>query len=112
MSANGGPRLCRSPSPSCASRSNYRKVGHQTIDGGSFTAPPGRIYGPDGRWFAEGRGVEPDIPVVDHPGEMARGGDPQLDAAIAEVLRLIEENPPTLPTTPAFERRVPRRGGR
>ncbi len=87
-------------------------VRHQTIDGGSFTAPPGRIYGPDGRWCAEGRGVEPDIPVVDHPREMARGGDPQLDAAIAEVLRLIEENPPTLPTAPEFERRVLRRGRR
>ena len=87
-------------------------VGHQTIDGGRFTAPPGRIYGPDGKWFAEGRGVEPDIPVVDHPGEMARGRDPQLDAAIAEVMRMIEENPPTLPTTPEFERRLPGRGGR
>lgn len=84
-------------------------VGHQLIDGGGYTAPPGRIYGPDGEWFAEGHGVEPDIPVVDHPGEMARGIDPQLEAAIEEVMRLIRENPSALPGQPPFERRVPQR---
>ncbi len=57
-------------------------------------------------WFAEGHGVDPDIPVVDDPGELARGRDPQLEAAIAEVMRLIEENPPVFPAPPAFERRV------
>jgi tricorn protease len=84
--------------------------GHGLIDGGYFTAPPGRLYGPDGVWFAEGHGVEPDIPVVDDPSELARGRDPQLEAAIAEVMRLIEENPPVFPAPPAFERRVA--GGR
>jgi tricorn protease len=52
-------------------------VGHGLIDGGFFTAPAGRLYGPDGEWFPEGHGVEPDIPVVDDPAAMARGGDPQ-----------------------------------
>ncbi len=87
-------------------------VGHQTIDGGGFTAPPGRIYGPDGTWFAEGHGVEPDIYVVDHPSELARGTDPQLEAAIQEVLRLIEANPVMLPDPPPFERRTARDGRR
>jgi tricorn protease len=82
-------------------------VGHRTIDGGFYTAPPGRLYGTDGVWFAEGHGVEPDIPVVDDPTEMARGGDPQLDTAIREVLRLLEENPPRFAEPPPFERRVP-----
>jgi hypothetical protein len=36
---------------------------------------------------------------------MAKGGDPQLEAGIAEVLRLIEANPVRLPGRPAFERR-------
>jgi tricorn protease len=80
--------------------------GHGLIDGGYFTAPPGRLYGPDGVWFAEGHGVDPDIPVVDDPSQLARGTDPQLEAAIAEVMRLIEENPPAFPEPPAFERRV------
>ncbi|MCP4903136.1 MAG: peptidase S41 [bacterium] len=78
-------------------------VGHRLIDGGRYTAPPGRLYGPDGVWFAEGHGVDPDIPVVDHPSAMAKGGDPQLEAAIAEVLRLLELNPPQYPEPPEFE---------
>jgi tricorn protease len=80
--------------------------GHRLIDGGYFTAPPGRIYSPAGVWFAEGHGVEPDIPVVDHPGEMAKGGDPQLEAAVKEILRLIEENPPRFAEPPPFEKRI------
>ncbi len=84
-------------------------VGHSTIDGGFFTAPPGRIYTPSGEWFAEGRGVEPDIPVVDNPTDMARGGDPQLERAVQEVIRLLEENPVRIPPPPPFEERVPGR---
>jgi tricorn protease len=80
-------------------------MGHRLIDGGRFTAPPGRIYSPQGVWFAEGHGVEPDIPVVDDPGAMAKGGDPQLEAGIAEVLRLIELHPPALAPPPPFEKR-------
>ena len=80
-------------------------VGHRLIDGGRYTAPPGRLYGPDGVWFAEGHGVEPDIAVVDDPGEMARGGDPQLEVAISEVLRLLEENSPVFADPPPFETR-------
>jgi tricorn protease len=81
-------------------------VRHQLIDGGRFTAPPGRLYSPDGVWFAEGHGVDPDIPVVDDPGLMAKGRDPQLEAAIAEVMRLIELDPPRFAEPPPFEKRV------
>ena len=80
--------------------------GHQLIDGGFYTAPPGRLYRNDGQWFAEGHGVEPDIPVTDHPGELARGNDPQLDAAVAELMRRIREDPPVLPAPPGDERRI------
>jgi len=80
-------------------------TGHQTIDGGFFTAPQGRLYGPDGKWFAEGHGIDPDIVVTDDQGAMAKGADPQLEAGIAEVLRLIDANPVHLPQRPPFERR-------
>jgi tricorn protease len=80
--------------------------GHRLVDGGGFTAPPARLFGPDGVWFPEGHGVDPDILVIDDQGELARGVDPQLEAAIAEVLRLIEAEPER-PAAPAFERRVP-----
>jgi tricorn protease len=80
-------------------------TGHQTIDGGFYTAPQGRLFGPDGKWFAEGHGIDPDIVVTDDQGAMARGADPQLEAGITEVLRLIREHPVRLPERPAFERR-------
>jgi tricorn protease len=80
-------------------------TGHQTIDGGFYTAPQGRLFGPDGEWFAEGHGIDPDIVVTDDQGAMARGADPQLEAGIAEVTRLMREHPVRLPERPAFERR-------
>ena len=86
-------------------------VRHRLIDGGSYTAPPGRLYGTDGKWFAEGHGVDPDIPVADHPSELARGRDPQLEAAIKEVLRLLEKNPPQFKQPPGKERRIVRERG-
>jgi tricorn protease len=78
-------------------------VGHQLIDGGRYTAPPGRLYGPDGVWFPEGHGVDPDIPVVDDPTELAKGIDPQLEAAVTAVLELLEVDPPVFADPPPFE---------
>ena len=83
--------------------------GAQLVDGGFFTAPPGRLYGPDGEWFAEGHGVDPDIPVVDDPTQLARGIDPQLVRAVEELMRMNEEDPVTFPGKPAWERRSIRR---
>jgi len=78
-------------------------VGHRLIDGGRYTAPPGRLYGVDGVWFAEGHGVDPDIPVIDDPNQLAKGIDPQLEAAINAVLEQLEENPPVFAEPPEFE---------
>jgi tricorn protease len=60
-----------------------------------------------GNWFPEGHGVEPDIPVEEDPAALARGKDPQLERAIAEVTRLIKEHPPEPPARPAYEKRGP-----
>lgn len=70
------------------------------IDGGGVTAPTFRMYDPRGEWFPEGIGVQPDIPVVDDPTELARGRDPQLERAIEEVLSLLEERPHVMPDRP------------
>jgi tricorn protease len=78
-------------------------VGHRLIDGGRYTAPPGRLFSVNGEWFPEGHGVDPDIPVVDHPTKLAKGIDPQLEAAISAVLELIVENPPVFAKPPEFE---------
>jgi tricorn protease len=78
-------------------------VGHQLIDGGRYTAPPGRLFSVDGEWFAEGHGVDPDIPVVDDPSQLAKGIDPQLEAAVNAVLSELRTNPPVFADPPPFE---------
>ena len=76
------------------------------VDGGSVTVPTFRMYSIRGEWFEEGVGVEPDLEVVEDPTVMARGRDPQLERAIEEVIRLLDENPPVALDRPPYERRV------
>ena len=64
--------------------------------------PTFSFYDPDGKWAIEGEGVAPDIEVEDDPALMWDGGDPQLERAIEEVLRLLESNPPARPRKPAY----------
>jgi tricorn protease len=80
-------------------------MGHQLIDGGVVVVPPSRLYGPDGKWFAEGHGVDPDIEVEEDPTALARGVDTQLERAIAEIEERLEANPPPAPVRPAYEYR-------
>jgi tricorn protease-like protein/C-terminal processing protease CtpA/Prc len=77
------------------------------IDGGYTAVPTFGFYETDGTWGIEGHGVEPDIEVIDDPSQLARGKDPQLDAAIAEMLAEIENNP----YTPAARPSDPDRSG-
>jgi len=79
-------------------------VGHRLIDGGSISVPPMRLYDPSGVWFTEGHGVDPDIEVPEDPSALARGTDTQLERAIQEALRLLDEPGRFLvPGTPAPE---------
>ena len=75
------------------------------IDGGMVTVPTFRMYDPDGTWFAEGHGVEPDIQVPENPTELAKGIDPQLIRAIEWVMQELEENPPKTPKPEPYEKR-------
>ncbi len=83
----------------------------QLIDGGSVSVPTFRMYNPDGSWFAEGLGVEPDIEVPEDPTALARGTDPQLERAIMEALRLLEITPPWEIQRPPYEDRTKPGGG-
>jgi len=74
------------------------------IDNGSITAPAFRMYNPDGTWFKEGHGVDPDIVVDEDLGAMAKGIDPQLERAIAEIKELLKKGF-TPPATPQAEKR-------
>ncbi|NKB86609.1 MAG: peptidase S41 [Acidobacteria bacterium] len=71
------------------------------IDGGAVSVPTFGIYDLAGNWIIEGYGVDPDIEVIDDPSQLAQGTDPQLEAAIAEVMRLMEANPFTRTPKPA-----------
>ncbi|MGV3528246.1 MAG: S41 family peptidase [Flavisolibacter sp.] len=75
------------------------------IDGGSITSPSFRMYNPDGTWFKEGHGVDPDIPVDEDLGAMAKGVDPQLERAIAEIKTLLKTKGFEKPAPPPVEKR-------
>lgn len=75
------------------------------VDGGQFTVPTFRMYDVRGQWFAEGRGVEPDIHVPEDPSQLAKGIDPQLERAIQEALELLKQHP-AAPARPQYERRT------
>lgn len=76
------------------------------VDGGTVTVPTFRMYHPDGTWFREGHGVDPDIEVKEDHTQLAKGIDTQLQAAIEQVLKQIEEKGPIHPKPPATEKRT------
>jgi tricorn protease len=71
------------------------------VDGTSHSVPTFGFYELDGTWGIEGHGVDPDVDVIDDPAALARGEDPQLEAAVAHLLAELERNPPTQPARPA-----------
>ncbi|MBL9002066.1 MAG: PD40 domain-containing protein [Phycisphaerae bacterium] len=71
------------------------------IDGARISVPTFGIYEMDGTWAVEGHGVDPDIEVIDDPAKMVNGGDPQLDAAIEQMLKELAEKPFVKPQRPA-----------
>jgi tricorn protease len=74
------------------------------IDGGYTAVPTFGFYEADGTWGIEGHGVDPDIEVVDDPGKMLNGEDPQLAKAIEVMLEALENGgryePPARPDSP------------
>ena len=69
------------------------------IDGGIITVPTFRMYNPDGTWFKEGHGVDPDIAVPEDLTDGAHGKDNQLERAITEINDLLKKGftPPNRP---------------
>ncbi len=80
------------------------------VDGGGVTPPQFGLYSLDGRWPIEGRGVEPDIEVQNMPGDVLRGKDTQLDAAIEHILDELDKHPVELPGPPPFPNKSRPRG--
>jgi tricorn protease len=67
------------------------------VDGTITTQPEFSFWFTDVGWGVENYGTDPDIEVDITPQEYAAGKDPQLDAAIAHILKEIEANPPLKP---------------
>ena len=76
--------------------------GPQLIDGASVTAPSFAYYEKDGTWGIEGHGVDPDIEVIDDPAKMTKGRDPQLDAAIKQMMKELKKGAYKAPKRPKY----------
>jgi len=86
-------------------------VHYTMIDGGYVTAPDNAIFDPiNNVWIAENEGVPPDIEVDLDARTVAEGRDPQLERAVQEALRLVEEAGTTVVTPPPFSRPARRPG--
>jgi tricorn protease len=67
------------------------------VDGTVTTQPEYSFWFNDVGWGVENYGTDPDIEVDNLPQDYARRIDAQLERAIAEVMKLIDEKPPRLP---------------
>ncbi len=63
------------------------------MDGGRVTAPRWAVEGLNGHFPVEDHGIRPTVPVFQNPELMRKGGDPELDRAVAVALRLLKAHP-------------------
>jgi tricorn protease len=70
---------------------------YSLVDGSTTTQPEYSYWFKDVGWGVENYGTDPDVEVEIKPQDYAQGKDPQLDRAIEEVLKQLEENPPEKP---------------
>lgn len=71
-------------------------------DRGIATAAEMGVYGPEGAWLIEGRGVEPDQVVDNLPHAAFEGKDAQLEAALAWLDGQIRKDPRPVPPVPRY----------
>jgi tricorn protease len=83
-----------------------------TLDGGGITAPNLAFYNLKGEWDVENIGVAPDIEVEYSAAEVLKGNDPQLERAVQEALKLLQQNPVRRVPRPAPIDRVSKPSGR
>ena len=71
-------------------------------DNGLASAAQIGVYGPDGTWLIEGRGVEPDTVVDNLPHATFAGSDAQLQAALDLLKQQIKDDPRPVPPHPPY----------
>ena len=78
------------------------------IDGGTIFVPESAFASAKGEWIIEGHGVDPDIEVDNDPKSVIEGRDPQLERAVAEVMKKLKDHPVKLPPRPAAPVKTPK----
>ena len=63
------------------------------IDGGVMIAPRGGFFTTEGKWAVENEGTPPDVDVENWPKDVIAEHDPQLERAVQEGLRQLQEKP-------------------
>lgn len=63
------------------------------VDNGYISVPRFGIFDKEEGWIIEGKGVSPDIEVVDRPEQLAKGTDPSIEKAVELLLQELKENP-------------------
>ena len=64
---------------------------HQLVDGTMITEPECSFWFKDVGWNVENYGTDPDVEVDIAPQDYARGADPQLERAVEEALKQLEQ---------------------
>ena len=78
-------------------------VHYGLIDGGYLTAPDNAVFDPiNNKWIAENEGVAPDIEVRQDAKSLSKGGDPQLERAVQELLKQLSSQSNKKVTPPKF----------
>ena len=77
------------------------------IDGGSIFVPESAFANTKGQWVIEGYGVDPDIEVENDPRSLIEGKDPQLERAVAEIMKKLKEKSVKFPPRPAAPVKTP-----
>src|SRR5690554_4244372 len=80
---------------------------HALVDGSITTQPEFSFWFKDVGFGVENWGIDPDIEVENPPGAEERGEDPQLDAAIAKGLELLQEQNTDLPEFAPYPKMAP-----
>ena len=70
---------------------------YSLVDGSRTTQPEYSFWFEDVGWGVENYGTDPNIEVERKPQDYVDGKDPQLDRAIEEMMKQLEENPPKKP---------------
>ena len=88
-------------------------VHYALADGGYLTAPDNAVFDPiNNVWVTENEGAPPDIEVLMDARSVGEGRDSQLERAVQEALRLVDEQGTMNVTPPPFSKPSKRPGGR